>query len=68
LRAFFEFALQHGDIVVTSELKLAEVLAPSRNPLPNKWAFYLNLFDESGVIDLQPVTRLILIETAEPIA
>jgi predicted nucleic acid-binding protein len=65
LKAFFEFALEHGEILVTSELTLAEVLAPSRHSRPNNRAFYLNLFDDSGVIDLQPVTRLILIETAD---
>lgn len=56
-------------MAVTSELTLAELLAPvSREkamPLPIKRRLYLSLLVWSHLIDLQPVTRDVLIETAD---
>lgn len=54
---------------VTSELTIAEVLSPSKRadalPLSIKKRLYLDLLIWSGVIRLVPVTRSILIETAD---
>ncbi len=47
---------------VTSELTLAEVLAKTPSPLHRRQ--YLDLLIWSGIVDLQPITREILIETA----
>lgn len=56
-------------LMYTSEITLAEVLAPSRQPrawpLHMKRRVYLDLFIWSGVVTLVPVTRSILIETAD---
>jgi predicted nucleic acid-binding protein len=60
------------NLAVTSELTLAELFAPSWTkdgtpmaPSTVKRRFYLNLIIWSGFIDLRPVTRAILIETAD---
>ncbi|PPD43250.1 MAG: PIN domain-containing protein [Methylocystis sp.] len=56
-------------LAVTSELALAELLAPvSREgalPLPVKRRLYLNLLVWSHLFELKPVTRDILLETAD---
>lgn len=54
---------------VTSELTLAELLAPATRegafPLPVKRTLYLNLLVRSQLVDLRPVTRDVLMDTAE---
>lgn len=54
---------------VTSELTLAELLAPPQregaSELPIKRRFYLGLIVWSGFIDLTPVTQSILLDTAD---
>jgi predicted nucleic acid-binding protein len=62
LRTLFE--LLRGDIkvAVTSELTLAEVL-PRADPARRR--NYMELILRSGVFDLHPVTRDVLIETAD---
>jgi predicted nucleic acid-binding protein len=59
---------QRAGIAATSEITLAEVLAPSRQgdalPLHMKRRAYLDLLLWSGFIALIPVSRDILIETA----
>ncbi len=70
LRTAFAFMQQNRNLAVTSELTLAELLAPSqtqngRPARPNKRDFYLNLIVWNDFIDLRPVTRTILIETAD---
>ncbi len=65
LRAFFEFLRRNEKIAVTSELTLAELLAPSQQPWRNRHLFYQNLLIWSGIIELRPITRSILIETAD---
>jgi predicted nucleic acid-binding protein len=60
--------LQRG-LMFTSEIALAEVLAPSRRrgawPLAAKRRAYLDLLVWSGAANLVPVTRDILIRTAD---
>jgi predicted nucleic acid-binding protein len=65
LRKFFEFMEEIGARAVTSELTIAEVLAPSTKPRPNRSAFYQNLLIWADLIELSPVTRSVLIETAD---
>jgi hypothetical protein len=72
LQNAFALMQQNRNIVVTSELTLAELLAPSRHkngwppcPDPNKRRFYLSLIVWSGFIDLRPLTRTILTNTAD---
>jgi predicted nucleic acid-binding protein len=67
LRALFDVLRLNVKRAVTSELTLAEVLAPSKNgpELHIKRRFYLGLIASSGFIDLLPVNRSILIETAD---
>jgi len=59
---------RHG-AAITSEITLAELLAPTRRPdaLPTqvKRSVYLDLVVESGIFDLVPVRRDILIQTAD---
>jgi predicted nucleic acid-binding protein len=50
-------------IAVTSELTLAEVLP--RAPLPRHRRSYFNLLLWSGIFDLKPISRQILVETAD---
>jgi predicted nucleic acid-binding protein len=52
----------HPGVAVTSELTLAEVLPKA---VVQRRRSYLNLLIWSGIFDLRPVTRDILIETAE---
>jgi predicted nucleic acid-binding protein len=61
-RPFFELLLQNPGAAITSELTLAEVLAKA---LPDTRRSYLNLIVWSNLIQLQPVTREILIDTAD---
>ncbi len=64
LQSFFEFAGGQGAFV-TSELTLAEILAPNLSGGLDQQAFYQNLLIWSGIIALYPVTRDILIETVD---
>ncbi|MGD9540175.1 type II toxin-antitoxin system VapC family toxin [Methylocystis sp.] len=54
---------------VTSELTLAELRAPALRedafPLPVRRPLYLNLLVSSQLIDLRPVTRDVLMDTAD---
>jgi predicted nucleic acid-binding protein len=63
LRTLFELLRSNLDLAVTSELTLAEVL-PKADPVRRR--SYLELILHSGLFDLYPVTRDILIETAKP--
>ncbi len=72
LKKVFAFLQQNRNLAVTSELTLAELLAPrwmnDNAPVARstvKRRFYLNLIVWSGFIDLRPVSRTILIETAD---
>jgi predicted nucleic acid-binding protein len=62
LRPFFELLRQKPGTAMTSELTLAEVLAKAR---PDARRSYLNLIVWSKLFELQPITRDILIDTAE---
>jgi predicted nucleic acid-binding protein len=62
LRALFELLGNNPNLAVTSELTLAEVL-PKATPIRRR--NYLELILYSGLFDLHPVTRDILIETAD---
>jgi predicted nucleic acid-binding protein len=62
LRPFFELLRQKPGAAMTSELTLAEVLAKAR---PDARRGYLNLIVWSKLFELQPVTRDILIDTAD---
>jgi hypothetical protein len=59
---FAVFGKQPG-MAVTSELSLAEVLP--KVPAPDRREAYLELITRSGVFDLKPITRTLLIETAD---
>jgi predicted nucleic acid-binding protein len=59
---FFELLRQKPGTAMTSELTLAEVLAKAR---PDARRSYLNLIVWSKLFELQPITRDILIDTAE---
>ena len=60
---------QRSGIAATSEITFAEVLAPPKRtdamPLPMKRRAYLDLLLWSGFVALVPVSRDILVETAE---
>ena len=62
LRPFFELVRQRPGVAMTSELTLAEVLAKAR---PDARRNYLNLIVWSKLFELQPITRDILIDTAD---
>jgi predicted nucleic acid-binding protein len=62
LRALFELLGRNANLAITSELTLAEVL-PRADPLRRR--NYLHLILYSGLFDLYPVTRDVLIETAD---
>jgi predicted nucleic acid-binding protein len=62
VRPFFELLASRPAIAATSELTLAEVLAKAQ---PSARRSYLNLIIWSKLIQLQPVTRDILIDTAD---
>ena len=61
LRRLFDFFRQRPGVAVTSELTLAEVLPKRKIPDRN----FLDLLIWSKVFDLRPVTREILVETAD---
>lgn len=71
LRALFEELRAHPKIGVTSELTLAELLAPVQGKRAKdesvqiKRRFYLNLIVWNTFIDLQSTTRDVWIETAD---
>jgi predicted nucleic acid-binding protein len=56
-------------LAVTSELTLAELLAPAKRPgslpMPERKRLYLNLLVWSRLFDLRVITREILLETAD---
>jgi predicted nucleic acid-binding protein len=62
VRPIFALLTERPGIAATSELTLAEVLAKAR---PDARRSYLNLIVWSKVFQLQPVTRHILIDTAD---
>jgi len=62
LKPFFELLRQRPGTAATSELTLAEVLPKAR---PDARRSYLNLIVWSNLFHLQPVTREILIDTAD---
>jgi predicted nucleic acid-binding protein len=62
LRTLFELFRRARGVGVTSELTLAEVLAGS---LDVRRRSYLSLVPWSRIFDLQPISRDVLIETAE---
>jgi predicted nucleic acid-binding protein len=63
IKALFASLRERPGLAVTSELTLAEVLPKA--PLPKHRRSYFNLMIWSGIIDLRPVSRAILIETAD---
>lgn len=69
LRELFEAFRKKPSAAVTSELTLAETLAPPRRPgalpLDAKRDQYLDLLLHSKIVRLIPIDRDILIETAE---
>jgi len=62
LRTLFELLSRNRNLAVTSELTLAEVL-PRADPIRRR--NYLELILYSGLFDLYPVTRDVLMETAD---
>jgi predicted nucleic acid-binding protein len=62
LRTLFELLSSNLNLAVTSELTLAEVL-PKADPIRRRT--YLELILYSGLFNLYPVTRDILMETAD---
>jgi len=62
VRPFFKLFAERPGIAMTSELTLAEVLAKAR---PDARRSYFNLLIWSKAFQLQPVTRNILIDTAD---
>ncbi|RAI43239.1 type II toxin-antitoxin system VapC family toxin [Rhodoplanes roseus] len=68
-RKLMRFLRNNPGIAVTSEITLAESLAPTKRqdalPLPVKRRVYLDLLVGSRAVELVPVSREILIETAE---
>jgi predicted nucleic acid-binding protein len=68
-KELIRFLRAHRGLMFTSEIALAEVLAPSKRrgawPLAAKRRAYLDLLIWSGAVTLVPVTRDILIRTAD---
>lgn len=62
VRQLFDYLKLNRGIAVTSELTLAEVLPKAAVPHRRS---YLDLIVWSGLFDLRPITRDILIETAD---
>jgi predicted nucleic acid-binding protein len=62
IKEFFDLLREQPGIAVTSELTLAEVLPKAT---PDVRRNYFNLIVWSRIFDLRPVTREILIETAD---
>jgi predicted nucleic acid-binding protein len=56
-------------VAITSEFTLAELLAPIQRPgslsVTERRELYLHLLERSGAIDLAPVTREVLVKTAD---
>ncbi len=68
-RELIKFLRARRGLMFTSEITLAEVLAPSRGQrgwsLLAKRRVYLDLLVFSGAVNLVPVTRAVLIRTAD---
>jgi predicted nucleic acid-binding protein len=68
-RELMQALRQHAGVAITSEIPFAEVLAPPKRPealpLHVKRRAYLDLLLWSGFIKLVPVSRSILIDTAD---
>jgi predicted nucleic acid-binding protein len=62
VRPFFDFRAKRPGIAITSELTRAEVLAKAT---PDARRNYFNLIVWSKLFELKPVTRDILIDTAD---
>lgn len=62
VRPFFAFLAQRPGIAMTSELTLAEVLVKARTDARRN---YFNLIVWSNLFQLHPITRDILIDTAD---
>jgi predicted nucleic acid-binding protein len=62
LKPFFSLLRERPRLAITSELTLGEVLAKAR---PDTRRNYFNLIVWSNLFQLQPVTREILIDTAD---
>jgi predicted nucleic acid-binding protein len=69
VKPLFEFLKAKPGLGVTSEISLAEVLAPSSRrgalELHIKRRFYLDLMVFGGFLNLEPVSRDVLYETAD---
>jgi predicted nucleic acid-binding protein len=67
IKALFEAARSKPGALVTSELTLAEVLAPGRRGArpPDLRRRYLDLIVWGGVVDLRPVSLDVIYETIE---
>ncbi|MHB8884215.1 MAG: type II toxin-antitoxin system VapC family toxin [Methylovirgula sp.] len=66
LHDLFAVLRERPRVAVTSELTLAELLGEgNKNSLSPKRRFYLDLIVWSRFIELQPVTRGVLLETAD---
>ena len=65
----FRALAQKTGVAVSSELSLAELLAPIRRPHAfsqrERRELYLNLLQRGGIVDLKPITREILLQTAD---
>lgn len=68
-KELIRFLRAQRELMVTSEATLAEVLAPSKGrgawPLQTKRRVYFDLLVWSGAVNLVPVTRDLLIRTAD---
>jgi predicted nucleic acid-binding protein len=68
-KELIKFLRTQRGLMFTSEITLAEVLAPSKRrgawPLQAKRRAYLDLLVFSGTVNLVPITREILIHTAD---
>lgn len=62
LKPFFSLLREKPRVAMTSELTLAEVLAKAQ---PYARRSYLNLIAWSNLVQLQPITREVLIDTAD---
>jgi predicted nucleic acid-binding protein len=65
LLEFFECLQQRTNLAVTSELTLAELLAPSQETNPDRKLLYENLLLRMAFIELLPVSRQVLMDTIE---
>ena len=65
-RRLFDALISKPGFAITSELTLAELLAPSMNivmSVAERRHLYLKLFDDVGFVSLKPVTREVLMDT-----